>query len=162
MAILVQPLAWLGNRIGKPPGFERIVRRFASPEKCDGLPEMCLVREGFVFLARPAVPVDWNITFFGTYEPEIRMIFRAVLPAGGAALDIGANVGWHTLLMASLVGSNGRVLAAEANPAVRQRLLENLSLNRFKQAEVLPCAIADKEETMEFRRGNNSRRSYWK
>jgi len=146
----VQLLAWLGNRLGKPRGFERIVRWFASPEKCSDLPELCLLRDGFVFLARPSVQVDWHVAFFGTYEPEVRKIFRTVLPLGGIALDIGANVGWHTLLMASLVGASGRVLAVEPNPALRQRLHDHLHLNRFGQVEVMPCAAADTEEMMEF------------
>ncbi|MGA8215704.1 MAG: FkbM family methyltransferase [Candidatus Sulfotelmatobacter sp.] len=150
MANSVQLLAWLGNRFGKPMGFERIVRWFASPEKCSDLPELCLVRDGLVFLARPGVQVDWHVAFFGTYEPEVRRIFRTVLPLGGVALDIGANVGWHTLLMASLVGASGRVLAVEANPALRQRLHNHLHLNRFRQVEVMPCAAADTEEMMEF------------
>src|SRR6266404_5658147 len=99
----VEILSWIGNRIGKPPGWERIVRMFVSPEKCRGWPEVCLVRDGAVFLAQPGVPVGWHVVFFGTYEPELREIFRAVLPTGGVAIDIGANVGWHTLLMARLV-----------------------------------------------------------
>lgn len=103
-----------------------------------------------VFLARPAVQADWHVTLFGTYEPEIRDIFRAVLPAGGVALDIGANVGWHTLLMASLVGTSGRILAVEANPAMRQLLNDNLQLNRISHVEVVPCPMAESEGTMEF------------
>lgn len=143
-------VAWLGNAMGKPPGFERIVRWFASPEKCRHLPEMCLLREGFVFLARPAVQLDWHVMFFGTYEPEVRCIFRTLLPPDGVAVDVGANVGWHTLLMASLVGANGRVLAVEANPAIRQRLIENLRMNHFNNVEVIPCALANSEEPMNF------------
>jgi FkbM family methyltransferase len=150
MANSVQLLAWLGNRFGKPKGFERIVRWFASPEKCSDLPELSLVRDGLVFLARPGVQVDWHVFFFGTYEPEVRRIFRAVLPLGGVALDVGANVGWHTLLMASLVGASGRVLAVEANPFVRQRLHDHLCLNRFRHVDVVPYAAADTEGMVEF------------
>jgi FkbM family methyltransferase len=123
---------------------------FAPPEKCRGMAEVCVVRDGIVFVAQPAVPVGWHVAFFGTYEPELREIFRAVLPMGGVAIDIGANVGWHTLLMARLVGPGGRVLAAEANPSVRSRLQDNLNLNRFEQAEVIPYAIADTEGVVEF------------
>lgn len=143
-------LAWIGNRIGKPPGWERVVRMFSSPEKCRGMRELCVVREGVTFLAQPTVPLGWYVAFFGTFEPELREIFRAVLPIGGVAIDIGANVGWHTLLMARLVGDNGRVLAAEANPSVRSRLQDNLNLNRFRQVEVIPYAIANSEGTVEF------------
>jgi FkbM family methyltransferase len=150
MTDAVQLLAWLGNRFGKPKGFERVVRYFASPEKCKDLPEFCLVRDGMIFLARPGVQVDWHVLFFGTYEPEVRRVFRTVLPLGGVALDVGANVGWHTLLMASLVGARGRVLAIEPNPALRHRLHDHLSLNRLKQVEVISDIAADTDETMDF------------
>ncbi len=150
MSSSVELLGWLGNHLGKPRGFERIVRCFASPEKCSDLPESCLVRDGLVFVARPWVQVDWNIFFFGTYEPEVRRIFRTVLVPGGVAVDIGANVGWHTLLMASLVGANGHVFAIEANPFLRQRLHDHLFLNRFKHVEVMPFAAADEDGTMDF------------
>jgi FkbM family methyltransferase len=147
---VIEILSGIGNRIGKPPGWERIVRMLVSPEECRRIAEVCVVRDGMLFLAQPAVPIDWYIMFFGTYEPEVRQIFRAVLSARGVALDIGANVGWHTLLMARLVGKDGRVLAAEANPTVRTRLQENLRLNRFANVELIPYAMMDSEGTAEF------------
>jgi len=146
----VDTFAWIGRRIGKPPGWERIVRLFAAPEKCGNLPEVCITRDGTRFVAQPGVVVGWHVAFFGTYEPEVRKIFRAVLPANGAAVDIGANVGWHTLLMASLVGDGGRVLAVEPNPSVRARLQENLSLNGFSHVEVSPYAIMDSDGVVTF------------
>ena len=150
MTKTVEILAWLGSRIGRPPGWERFVRLFASPEKCRAMPDVCLVRDGVAFLAQPGVPLGWHVAFFGTYEPELRDIVRTVLPLGGVAVDVGANVGWHTLLMARLVGQGGRVLAAEANPSVRKRLNGNLELNRFAQVEIVPYAISDAEGTVEF------------
>lgn len=146
----VDILSWIGNRIGKPPGWERVVRLFASPEKCQGMAEVCVVRDGMMFIAQPYVPLGWHVVFFGTYEPEIREIFRTILTHGGVAMDIGANVGWHTLLMAYLVGDRGRVIAAEANPSVRSRLEDHLKLNGFGRVEVLPYAIGDVEGTVEF------------
>lgn len=143
-------VAWIGSRIGKPPGFERIARWFAPPEKCAGLPEFCLTRDGFVFLARPALPVEWHIVMFGTCEPELRAIIRSVLPPGGVAFDIGANVGWHTLLKASFAGRSGRVLAVEPDTYVRERLSANLNLNRLLNVEVVPYAAGDGEGTVEF------------
>ena len=150
MSKMIEILAWIGNRIGKPPGWERVVMLLASPEKCRTMRDICVVRDGVVFFAQPAVPLGWRVAFFGSYELEAREVFRAVLPVGGVALDVGANVGWHTLLMARLVGETGRVLAAEANPSVRKRLEDNLKLNRFQQVEIIPYAIADTEGTVEF------------
>src|ERR1700722_1370379 len=104
---IIHILSWIGNRIGKPPGWERVVRLLASPEKCKSMPDLFLIRDGLVFVTQPGVPIGWHIAFFGTYEPELREILRAVLPTGGVAIDVGANVGWHTLLMAQLVGEGG-------------------------------------------------------
>jgi FkbM family methyltransferase len=143
-------LAWLGNRLGKPPGFERVARFLMPPQRCAGLPEVCLVRDGSLFLTRLALPLGWHIGFFGSYEPELREIMRAVLPPGGTAIDVGANAGWHTLLMARLVGPHGRVLAVEPNPSVREHLRRNIAINRFAQTEVIGAALAEAQGMLNF------------
>jgi FkbM family methyltransferase len=146
----VELLAWIGSRLGKPPGFERLVRLLAPPQKCAGIPEVCLVRDGSLFLTRLALPLGWHIGFFGSYEPELRDIMRIVVPPGGVAIDVGANVGWHSLLMARLVGPRGRVLAVEPNPSVREHLLRNIRINQLTQIDVLPCALAESEQILNF------------
>ena len=146
----IEILAWISGVIGKPPGWERIVRLIAPTERCGDIGDICLMRDGVMFMAQPSVALGWNVALFGTYEPYLRDIIRAVLPAGGVALDIGANVGWHTLLMARSAGASGRILAAEANPSVRERLDGNLKLNRFRQVEVIPYAVAAREGSAEF------------
>lgn len=146
----VEALCWLGNRLGKPPGFERIVRVLAPPHKCADVPELCLVRDGSLFVTRLALPLGWHIGFFGSYEPELRDIMRSVLSAGGVAIDVGANVGWHTLLLARLAGPGGRVLAVEPNPSVRAQLQRNVGLNRLTQVEIVACALADASGVSEF------------
>jgi FkbM family methyltransferase len=143
-------IAWLGARIGKPPGFERLARFLAPPERCRSLGEVCMMRDGTLFVARPSTPVGWHIAFFGSYEPELRAIMRTVVPQGGVAIDVGANIGWHTLWLATLAGAEGRVLAIEANPSVRAELLRNLQINRLGQVDVFPCAAAEAEGTLSF------------
>jgi FkbM family methyltransferase len=146
----VELLAWLGRRLGKPPGFERVVRLLAPPESCAGLGEVCLARDGSLFLTKLALPLGWHIGFFGSYEPELRDIMRAVLRAGGTAIDVGANAGWHTLLMARLVGPGGRVLAVEPNPSVREHLMRNLAINGLTHVEVDGVALAEAQGMLNF------------
>ncbi len=55
------------------------------------------------------------------------------LRRGDHVLDIGANVGVYTLLMASLVGPDGQVDAFEASPATMERLRENVERNEISQ-----------------------------
>lgn len=134
-------MAWLGPKIGKPRGWERVVRRIVPFEACAGLPQKWIRREGTVFLSKPSVPIGYNVTFFGTYEAGLRALMRRKLTPGSVAVDIGANVGWHTMLMARLVGNKGRVFAVEANPSVRERLELHLQANHLANATIVPSAM---------------------
>jgi FkbM family methyltransferase len=142
--------AFISKRIGKPQGWERIVRRFTSPEKCAGIPGIRLSCDGYTFIAQPSVQIGWQVSVFGTYEPELRDMMRSVLRPGCVALDIGANVGWHTLLMAKLVGDHGRVLALEPNPSVRAKLTEHVEINSFHWVDILPFAASSSDGTAQF------------
>jgi FkbM family methyltransferase len=56
------------------------------------------------------------------------------------AIDVGANIGYFTLLMSRAVGDSGRVLAIEAEPKNFQFLRTNLELNAVTNVEALPVA----------------------
>lgn len=143
-------VAWLGARIGKPKGFERIARWIAPPESLRALGEVCLVRDEMLFLTRPNNVIGWHAALFGSYEPELRSLMRASLVPGGVAIDAGANAGWHTLLMAKCVGPKGLVLAAEANPPVCRHLERNVAINRFAQVRILCHALGEAEGELSF------------
>lgn len=84
--------------------------------------------------------IDWCVIFYGEYEPHMRGLLERALGAGDVAIDIGANIGAHSLTMARLVGPAGRVLAFEPNPPVRRRLQRNVELNDLLQVTVIPRA----------------------
>ena len=126
------------------------MRRVVPLQDCASLPQKWIRREGVSFLARPSVPIGYNVTFFGTYEPELRALMRRYLVPGGVAVDIGANVGWHTLLMARLIGPTGRVLAVEANPSVRARLSEHLQANHLSNVTIVASALGDQPGRLRF------------
>ncbi len=147
---LVELLAWVGGRYGKAPGLERIVRAVCPPGDFEAGSTICVARDSSLFCAYPNTTVGWNVAFFGTYEPELRAILKSVLVPGAVAVDVGANVGWHTLLMSRLVGDGGLVLAAEPNPSIVRCLQSNLRLNRIGNVTVLPVAIAAASGVAEF------------
>ena len=91
------------------------------------------------------------MTFFrGCHEPEIQRLIRTVVSPGDTCLDIGANVGSHTLVMAKQVGSAGRVLALEPHPELVERLQRNICLNELSQVEVIQAAVSNQEGTVKF------------
>jgi FkbM family methyltransferase len=67
----------------------------------------------------------------GRYEPECVRFVRRVLRPGMRCLDAGAQTGFYTCLMASLVGETGTVHAFEPMPESYQLLLKNVAENRF-------------------------------
>jgi FkbM family methyltransferase len=69
------------------------------------------------------------VYFFGVWEPAVTALYRAALRPGDVVIDIGANVGLHTLLASRLVGPTGRVHAIEASPWIYARLRRNLAVN---------------------------------
>lgn len=80
--------------------------------------------------------IDWTVIFSGDYESHIGALFRLVLERGDTTIDVGANVGMHTLTLARIVGPPGKVIAFEPNPEVRDRLRQNVELNRFAHVRV--------------------------
>jgi FkbM family methyltransferase len=69
------------------------------------------------------------VLFYGTYEPEQTRLFRSKCRAGGTVIDVGANVGWYTVIGSKLVGKNGRVIAFEPEPENFAILKQNVIAN---------------------------------
>ena len=93
MSKTINLLAWIGARIGKPPGWERIVRWLAPSNRCAAMPDACVIRDGCFFVVKPGLPLGWRAMMFGSYEPEVRDVLGAVLRSGNVAVDGGANTG---------------------------------------------------------------------
>jgi len=74
-------------------------------------------------------------------EPELLVVLEKNIKPGMTVMDLGANVGYVSLLMASLVGSKGKLYAIEPDPANFKLLLMNIELNKFKGRTVC-CEIA--------------------
>lgn len=67
---------------------------------------------------------------------------------GNFAIDVGANQGIYTLLLAKLVGESGAVFSFEPSSREYFDLEKNLSLNRFKNIKSEKLALGDKDQKM--------------
>jgi FkbM family methyltransferase len=74
------------------------------------------------------------------YERDVTALFRASLGPGMSVVDIGANIGYFTLLAASLVGPQGRVLAIEPNPRNVRLLEASRRANDFRHVTIAQTA----------------------
>jgi FkbM family methyltransferase len=99
---------------------------------------------------------------FGVWEPGLTALVRKRLRPGGTFVDVGANVGYYTLLAAKLVGPSGRVIAFEPVPAVFELMRRGVEANGFRQGIYLEQkALSNKRGTLELylsdtNRGDNS------
>ncbi len=73
--------------------------------------------------------IDLAVYLFGAFEPSTWAALAKHVKPGMTVLDIGANIGSHTLHLANLVGAAGRVYAFEPTAFAYAKLLRNLSLN---------------------------------
>ena len=74
--------------------------------------------------------IDFSIYLLGGFEPRTLKLYKKIVQPGDTVLDIGANIGSHTLPLARLVGENGRVLAFEPTSFAFDKLNANISLNK--------------------------------
>jgi len=80
----------------------------------------------------------------GTWEPYTTDILKRILREGMIIVDIGANIGYYSLLAASLVGETGRVYAFEPEPHNYNLLKRNISANGYTNIEAHQKAVSSK------------------
>jgi FkbM family methyltransferase len=88
--------------------------------------------------------IQRRIAFFGLYEPNLTYFMASVLRPGDVFVDVGANIGYFTLLAACRVGARGKVCAVEACPATYDLLRANLDLNGITNATAINMAVMDR------------------
>lgn len=82
--------------------------------------------------------------WLGSYELDIRIMFEQIVKQGMVVYDIGAHVGFYTLLAAELVGREGQVFAFEPLPRNLSFLERHIRLNRVSNTTIIPMAVTYK------------------
>ena len=96
--------------------------------------------DGFRMFASPSDAAVGRHVLGGQYEGEVAAVFRSVLRPGMGVIDIGANIGYFTMLSARLVGPAGHVLAVEPNPLNARMIEASRTMNGFSHVTVLQAA----------------------
>lgn len=114
----------------------------------EGHQRLIRAKHGYVLCNRNDAVIGRLVQAYGEYfEGEVD-IFRSVLRPGDVALDIGANIGVHTLALARLVGRSGFVLAFEPQRLVFQTLCANVALNSLDNVHCVNAAVSDSIGTL--------------
>ena len=96
---------------------------------------------GFRFQGDSADLVPRYIRYFGVWEPAISQIVASLPLEGRTFIDIGANLGWYSLLTSRCVGATGRVVAIEASPDIFADFQRNLTLNGCRNVRAVNQAV---------------------
>jgi FkbM family methyltransferase len=81
----------------------------------------------------------------GVWEPNVTAAFREALAPGDVCLDLGAHIGYYTVLAARLVGPEGHVYAFEPAPQIYRALCTNVELNRLRNVTPVQLAVGEQE-----------------
>lgn len=90
----------------------------------------------------------------GEREPELLHVLRKEITPGMNCIDLGANIGYATLLMSEKAGHHGKVYAIEPDPANIELLRMNLSINnRSGPVKIFEMGISNRPGEMNFYTG---------
>lgn len=89
-----------------------------------------------------------RMIYLGCYEPLNTYRFRSLLSPGMTVVDVGANIGYFSLLAASIVGQGGKVVAVEPHPETYRSLKRTIDRNNSRNVRAHRIALSDVEETL--------------
>lgn len=139
-------LRLLGRQTRIPFGLRhRLVRCLADPDTMPPTPFACDFF-GLTYEGDLASYIDWNVYFHGAYELGLLKFLKAAATAAGPGavfLDIGANVGQHSLFMSAHVA---QVHAFEPWAAARDAILRKLDVNRITNVAVHAVGLSDRDQ----------------
>lgn len=103
--------------------------------------------DGIKLELNPIGHIDKALIYGKSYQYMVRQAIESSLSQGGCFLDIGANIGYFSLLAAKI--PNVTVLSFEPSPREIIRLYRNIVLNKFTNIIVFPYGLAEKKSSMD-------------
>ncbi|MEG5136508.1 MULTISPECIES: FkbM family methyltransferase [unclassified Microcoleus] len=103
-----------------------------------------------IYVMRTDLMVGINIWQKKYWEPHVETVVINLLKPESVFVDIGANIGYYTLLASSLLQNSGKVIAFEPNPLNLQLMYASIVENRFSNITVYPLAVSDSQQILGF------------
>lgn len=100
--------------------------------------------------------VDECIINTGVFEPSSTEVVKKLVRPGDVVLDVGANIGYYSVLLSKLVGDQGKVICFEPTKHFGKVLDMNISANNLNNVEIINCGLSDKRQELEIHIGQSS------
>jgi FkbM family methyltransferase len=124
-----------------------------SLRKIRGLKNQTIVKRGGIWWDLDLTEgIDFSIYLLGGFEPKTLKLYKKIIKKGDTVLDIGANIGSHTLPLALNTGESGMVFAIEPTEFAVNKLRKNINLNENLASHISVhqvMLIADENERLE-------------
>jgi FkbM family methyltransferase len=92
--------------------------------------------------------VGRSLALYGEFSEGEAEVFKQLVNEGDGVVEVGANLGAHTLLLARLAGPKGAVLAFEPQPVLYQTICANLALNNITNVRVERLGLGNRTQTL--------------
>ena len=107
----------------------------------DGFNELAICKDGPMLFNRHDTFIGASLRKYGEWSGAELEVFRQIVPANHTVLELGANIGAHTVALSRIVGTGGAVLAFEPQRLVFQTLCANLALNSCANVVARQAAV---------------------
>lgn len=140
---------WVGHQRWIRFGLRYYLARFVHNPGQAPPEEFSVPFYGLRYVGDFASFIDWNVYYFGAYSAaELDLLGRILaVRGGGCCLDVGANVGNHTLFLASRAAF---VIAIEPVAALADQLRARVSGNGLRNVEVIQCGLGESAAELPF------------
>lgn len=122
-----------------------VIRRLLSPIINLSKPDFVMVGNHKMYIDKNDRVVSTKLLLDGVWEEYETELFKKNIKYGDVVVDIGANIGYHTLIAAELVGKKGHVYAFEPDTNNFQLLSKNVRENKYKNVTLINKALSNKK-----------------
>jgi FkbM family methyltransferase len=119
-------------------------------------------KSGFLWRVNLSSCVGRSVAEQGVWEPKTTTVIQSIVKPGMHVLDIGANFGYYSMIMAQIVGLEGKVWAFEPVKKFRDELYWHIEKNNFKeQVVVVPFGLSNELIQIPIFMDDSSATLYW-
>lgn len=130
-----------GKGFGKVPGVKKVYGFLFIQLK----PTIVFVQGNMMHINPQDRGVGVHLLMKGVYEEYATELFRKMIKKGMIVVDMGAHIGYYTLMSARLVGDEGKIYAFEPYPPSYKLLVKNIQVNGYRNVIPVQKALSNKK-----------------
>lgn len=115
----------------------------------DGPMRLKNCRRGYMLYSINDVTIGRSLDLYGEFSEQEAALFGKLIKPGDVVIEVGANIGSHTVALANFVGPGGKVIAFEPQMVLFQNLCANVALNGHTNVLTFNNAVGATAEMLE-------------